>query len=326
MDIKNILAKLKSGNEYLDLLTKVYFLSTSRLDSPVLGNYSFKDVNNNFTYSLREYSIIHSGVIEPYENPTDEKLLKMNGIPIKTYKAFTKNVDDILKSYTDEHLSTEQKRTILKKQIEEFIGGAPDEEQEATKYKMYKSLNPNKDMFKDTLIRNRYLDNILLAMEKGEINQIDDDKYIVVSSLFKMNSELDEYLDYYKFKEKKKYLQKKKRTNPEQAIKRLIKDTQVLLNEDEHDSDNNSEPVPKRVQWFFFYLIYGKNKVDIFMIHSILGYKYDGAKELYQKVFCKDHSTGKSEDFLHHTDILNLQLDDLKNETDRIYETVLHYL
>lgn len=318
MDIENILEILKSGNTHLDLLVKTYFVDVSRLDRPVLGNYSFKDVEGDFMYSLREYSITHSEMIEPSKSPSLEELLKMNTIPENIYESFKKNVDDILKTYTDENYNI-QKQNILHEQISKFIDGYPDEEIEKTKYRMFQALAIESG---DNEKRNRYLDSILSAMKEAEVNQMQKGKYMVISSLLDTYNELEEFLEDFNFKEKKKYLQKEKRKNPDIAKKLLKKFVGEFLKDDEQDEKISV----KYVMWFFFYLIYGKSKIDIFMIHSILGYKYDGAKKLYQKLFCKDHSTGRNNDFLHHIDILNPQYYNLEDKNPNIYDTVLYYL
>jgi len=68
------------------------------------------------------------------------------------------------------------------------------------------------------------------------------------------------------------------------------------------EEDENIEVI----KWFFIYLVYGVNKIHIYIIHSILGYKYKGAVSLYQKLFCKDHSTGRDDEFIRDYDFLHL--------------------
>ncbi len=308
--MRSIQEKLKSNNKHLDRLVEVYFIPYARLDIPILGNYSFTDISVDFENALKEYSITHSRVIEPYNIPSLEELLKMNHISIKSYESLTIKVNEVLKSHTDEVLCVESRRQILEKQIKDFTDYEPDEDREKTKYKMFQSLS------EDT--RNDYLNSILTAMKKAEVNQMNDNKYMTISKWLKTYDESSQYLEDCNFREKRKYLQKLQKSKPDNAKSLLSKYTTKLLDENENDI--------KIVQWFFFYLIYGKNAFDIFMIHSLLGYKYKGATKLYQKLFCKGHTTGDNDNFLHHTDIFKLQKKHLDNEAYHLYEEILHYI
>lgn len=73
------------------------------------------------------------------------------------------------------------------------------------------------------------------------------------------------------------------------------------------------------------------------MIHSILGYKYKEGLKFYQKLFLKDHSTGRI-DFLLSYNPLSVIYEDLESlctDTDKEYQSqdfnsilneVLYYL
>ena len=307
----SIQEKLKSNNKNLDGLVRKDFITDAKLDIPEVGKYSFKDISNDFEYALLEYSITHSKVINNYKSRPSHELLELNNIPTESYELLVEKVNEILKSHTDEALSVTSKRQILENQIIEFTGHYPDEE---TKDKMFQSLLVSEDNTK----KNNYLDSVISAMQKAEVNQMEDNKYMVLAPLFAKYDEFTKYMEDFNFREKKKYLQKLQKTKSNNAISALVKYTNQLLEDNEQDI--------KIIQWFFFYLIYGKNELDIFMIHSMQGYKYASAAKLYQKLFCKDHSTGRKDDFLHHTNIFNLQKKHLEDEVFHMYETILHYL
>ena len=169
----SILEKLKSNNKNLDGLVKKNFIIDAKLDIPEVGKYFFKDINNDFEYALLEYSITYSKVINNYKSRPSNELLKLNDIPTESYELLVEKVNEILKSHTDEALSVTLKRQILENQIIEFTGHYPDEE---TRDKMFQSLLVSEDNTK----KNNYLDSVISAMQKAEVNQMEDNKYMVL--------------------------------------------------------------------------------------------------------------------------------------------------
>lgn len=339
-DKDRVVASLHTGNKHLDGLTKAYF--ASYIQEPKLGKDYFKWVEHHFDYALREYSITHSYKISPSQNPTRKELLKLNDIPCKLFLEFTKKVDDILQSYTDKEWTIEKKHQVLKKHIRSLAEADSNEE---SKFDI--KLNKIDGLDDRTT---RFLNDILREIQESGLNQIKNSRYMVIDKLFDIYKDKENFLDAYGFKEKKKYL---KKLSMEQAkirlhgyIKNMMEDGYIEISQEEMQEDyenptqemkNYIEDVNiynksllQKVRWFLFYLVYDANKIDIFMIHSILGYKYDGAVKVYQKLFFKDHHTGKNENFLHHIDILNLSEDSIYDrsheaEYDRQITEMIEY-
>lgn len=309
----NILNKLRTDNLHLDGLTKAYFIYVAHLTEPVLGNTSFTYVKNDFLYALREYSITHSHVIEPYESPSCRKLLRLNNIPVCLLRSYTKSVNLILESYTDKKWRRVKQHKILKEQLTNLADESQDDN--TLERKMYERLN-NIDPFDARTTR--FLNDILKEMTKAGLNQVKDDRYIIVDKLVKLYQDMTSFLDLCTFKEKKKYLKKlhmdKAIIKLHEYIKFMLEDGYIENSTDIKDKEHNKSLI-NHVRWFLFYLIYDANKIDIFLVHSILGYKYEGAVKVYQKLFLKDNTTGSNKDFLHHTDVLNISQNSVYDRT-----------
>lgn len=319
MTKEEILLKLKTGNKHLDGLTEAYFISVSRLKEPIIGNESFMYLENDFDYSLREYSITHSCMIESYQSPTQEELLKLNDIPENVLTKYKKAVDEILDSYKDITWTKMKQHNALKQQLirlaDEF------QEKKTVEKKMFEKLQNIDPLDERTT---RFLNDILEEMQKAGVNQVESDRYIIIDKLINLYLDMKEYLDSYDFREKKKYLKKLEMNAAKLKLHGYIKSMMTngyiekledILEEDftieeyfkkQKEREENNNELLQRVRWFLFYLIYDAKKIDIFMIHSVLGYKYDGAVKVYQKLFLKDATTGKNDNFLHHTNVLNV--------------------
>ena len=313
MTFDELVQRLQTGDQQFDLFLTTYFIPCTRLDEIIVGNYSFKDVYSDFKYAIREFSITHTFVIEPCESPSWRTLFRKNRFTAKQFKSLVLKVNDILISYTDELLSKEKKRALLEKQILEYTGYYPEEAD--FKYSIFNKLHGDDDM---DHLKYIYLDSVLTALQDAEVHQMQDNNYLAVTKLFHLKNEMQSALEYMNYLEKRKYL---KTLTQEERVKTLKKYINQI-----RQNDSSEQEVLLEIRWFLFYLIYGKQKADIFMIHSILGYKYDGAVKLYQKLFLKDHTTGKANDFLHHTDILHLDYYHIDNENYYLFETIAHYL
>lgn len=317
MTFNDICDLLKTGHKKFDLFLSEQYIPNTRLDEIIIGQYSFKDIYSDFKFAIREYSIVHSKVIEEWESPSWRKLFRANGFTSKDFILLVRKTNDILRSHTDEDFSLQTRRKIIESQILQFTSKNPWEDDEPIKYKMFKRLPENYDFEHQKYI---YIDDILTVLREAELHQINNDTYPAVSKVFNLFQEMEIYFIETKYLEKRKYLKSDKVTDKKKTLQKYI-------NQIRNDTDNyDEEDTLFRIRWFLFYLIYDKHKTHIFIIHSILGYKYDGAVKLYQKLFLKDHTTGKDNDFLHHTDILNLQYYHLDNENYNIFETVLHFL
>lgn len=300
-DIQSLLDKLHTGNYHLDKLVKVYF--AYKIREPKLGNSTFKDVKHNFNYAIREYSITHSKKIEPGESPTLSKLLLVNKIPTETFELFKKKVVCIFQSHTDRNWSIDKKQRVLKKQLSELADEFEDNN--TTEWKMHNKLNSVDPMDGRSL---RFLNDLSEEMKKADLNQVKDDQYMIITQLITLYERINKSLISYEIKDKKKYLKKldieKAKIKLHGYIKEMMEDEYYNNPQDDYEKEYN-ESLTEKVRWFLFYLIYDANKIDIFMIHSILGYKYKGAVKVYQKIFLKDHSTGNRDEFSHHIDILS---------------------
>jgi len=316
-DKERVIRILHSQNKHLNDVTKIYF--ASRISKPELGKDTFKYVEHHFNYALREYSIVNSCLITPTEDPTQEELLLINNIPIEIFEKFKLKVTDILESYTDKEWLIDKKYLVLKKQLVRLADIMEDNY--VLKQKL-NNINPLDDR------TTRFLNDITEELKKAGVNQVNNDNYIVIEKLIELYKGKKDFLTPYNFKEKKKYLKKLNRNEAKIKlhgyIKDIMEDEYIENPKDEEDIRYNNSLI-QRVRWFLFYLIYDANKVDIFMIHSILGYKYDGAVKVYQKIFLKDHNTGRNDNFLHHTDILNISENSVYNrEHEANYEKILN--
>lgn len=319
MTFNEILDCLETDNESFNLFLETYFIPCTYIDEIQIGKYSFKDIYSEFKFSIREYSITHSKVIEEWESPAWRTLFRQNGFTVKQFKSLVIEVNEILRSHTDEELNKQQRREILKKQILDFTSDYSNEEDDPIKYKMFDRL-PKHDDYEH--IKYTYLDGVLMALREAELHQIQDDAYPVVSKILNLYQEMEDYFTYTEYLEKKKYLKRVIVNDRTKALKKYIDQ----IRHDSEYSEAGGDEALSRIQWFLFYLIYGRNKIDIFMIHSILGYKYDGAVKLYKKLFLKDHTTGKDNNFLLHRDILSLQYYHLDSELYNLLENISHSL
>ncbi len=431
MNRQDILDKLRSDNEHLNKVTEQYLLS--HLDKPILGNKNFDDIKYYLKFGLNEHRI-HNYQEDgyDYEQKTIAELCEQLDISETTYEQFKNSVNDILKSYTDYELSEGEKRSILEGQIKAFISKVDYDEEDKDILKSKKSIIKMSQKINNTIKyqKNRYLNSVLSAMEDAKVNQMDNNKYMIISSLLETYGNNLIYLDKYAFEEKKKYLQKIKCRDPISLIQKIFKNqyenililefcrdvadkniTEIksLCNSSEYKNkhnlitrfcskmkcDNSSIPsfdkyvheiytealisylrtknpsayskiieyntireiksfveeindtklieiyfeaqkkAIETLNWFFFYLIYGKNKINFFMIHSILGYSNKNNQKLFQKLFCKDKTAGVEKkggkDFLYHTSIKNATLETTVEYPEPIkynplYKNILKYL
>lgn len=309
MNKDDIIKELHSGNLHLDNLTKYYFITHAKLFKPRIGDSHFKYLVHKFKYAIREYAITYSYKIKPQEEPSLRKLLKIHSIEVSILREYIIKVNAILQSYTDKNITKEKKRVSLKYQIEKFINNDSNN----VNIRILEKLNDD-DLLNMT--QNKYLDAIINIMEEEGLNQINSKgHYLVIDKLLDLYSRIIKVFEFRNFKEKKKYLIKL--DNTEKASKKLYQDIKEML--DSYDNDNDCL---ETIRWYFFYLIYDKHKIDIFLIHSILGFKFNGATKLFKKLFLKDHSTGKNNNFLHHTHIEDIDKDSL-HEDNFIYEQII---
>jgi hypothetical protein len=236
------------------------------------------------------------------------ELLQLCGIPESEYNIFKSKVDNCLQKHTDFQWSIETKKESLNNQILNFTGCEPVEDYDKTKLKMFAKINEIRT------VDNRYLKSVLKALKEAELNQVEDGKYMAIEKMLNIYGEYLEYFETFNFREKRKYLLKLKNDTSEQL--RILQKYIFDILGDTSDVEVTEENI-KIVRWFVAYLVYGGNNIHILMIHMIIGYKYAGAVKLYQKLFLKDKSTGKKEDFLHHTSFLTI-------DTYNLYEDSIH--
>jgi len=306
------------NNAHLSEIVRIYLIYTAHLLEPYIGYYTFfKDILHSFKFSIREYCI-NRHTIQPWEKVSTIKLIKKLSIPISDLRVMVNQINKLLKSYTDENLSSEEQRRILYNQLNEFADYTEFEDK--WEYQLYEQLNNTEDDIFHTK-RNHFLNQVLLAMKDGEINQIQNNKYLVIDQIIDTykNIKTDNYLSY---NEKRKYLKKLKSTEKiEKALNKYIKgffvDYEIeydiikrSIPTTEEDIENEANNMIEEIRQFLFYLVYDSHKLHIYLIHSILGYKYKGAQKLYQKLFLKDKSTGKI-DFLLHTNCSGVLINDL---------------
>lgn len=157
---EKILVQLKSGNEHLDKITKIFLLM--HLREPKIGIQNFEDIKNHFESGLNEYRKMYSSgntsdisdymsldeylhdlnkitdkysieYIEAHDTHTMkytlEESLKLFSIDKTVYEKFKNNVNDVLKSHTDDKLTTAKKRELLEKQIITFANNYHENEE-----------------------------------------------------------------------------------------------------------------------------------------------------------------------------------------------------
>jgi len=319
MTFNEIFDCLKTDNESFNLFLETYFIPCTYIDEIQIGKYSFKDICSEFKFSIREYSITHSKVIEEWESPTWRILFRKNGFTAKQFKSLVIEVNEILHSYTDEELNKKQRRKIIETQILDFTSHDPWEDEDSIKYKMFNKLTSYTGF---EHLKYQYLDSILIALREAELHQIQDNTYPAARKILNLYQDMEDHFIHAEYREKKKYL---KSVKVKDRVKALQKYIDQIRNDSEYSETGGDEAL-SRIQWFLFYLIYGRNKIDIFMIHSILGYKYDGAVKLYQKIFLKDHTTGKDNNFLLHRNVLSLQYYHIDSEFYSLLENISNSL
>lgn len=316
-ELNKLVDKLLTGNQNLDDLIIKQFIFDTNLEKRVIGIYSFRDIYINFKFSLREYSIVHSQLIQPWENPQVDELMRLNGITLSALKQLILNVNTLLKTYTDETWSDTERKQALERQIVPYIQSAYDEE--SSIYKIYEVMQHDDDVFNTK--KNHYLQTILDAMREAQVHQVINQNYPIITSLLELHKTLQNNLDYYTFKEKKKYLKKQIRNDENKAKKTLQKYVQQILDESE-----NKEESLTTIRWMLHYFVYSKHNEDLYMIHSILGHKNKSATKLYQKLFLKDHSTGRKNDFILHQKTLEITYHHLEDDWYSLYENIIFKL
>jgi len=266
--IKNdfVAKKLTTNNIHLDKLIKKYFVYN--VIDPKIGNYSFSDVKNQVEFAIEEYSKTYSRVCDFGQKKSLEALMKLNDIDIDSYKILINNINELFKLHRDNNFTITEKLGFIRTQINEYTSSDP---------KLQESISSNQN----------YYHKLLKLLEVAEVNQLVNNRYIVIDNLFKTKASLNlDMANRYNFKEKKKYLKKSK--SKLDILKKYIKD---IGNQ-------------KIINYFLWYLAYGGNKTDVYMLHSILGYSYPKAKELYKHILQKQNKTAE-QDFLLNLDLLN---------------------
>lgn len=309
-----MIEEIKTDNENLNAIIETYFIACSGIKEPKIGVSSFKDIEEDFKYSLREYSITHSDVCEPWQNKTLEELLWLNKITGEDLDTMIKKINVYLsENHTDSQWGITKKKNVLKKQINAFVGNINYDD--FTETSKIRSILYDEDEFEAK--KNHYLDSVLKAMLAAEVNQVKDNKYLVVEKFLDTYRCYKTYMTTNEFYEKKKYLLKLKPKHRDKVPEKQKKlDTQIKALKKYIDSmyDNNPDYIDY-VRWFIAYLFYDSHEMQILMIHMALGYKTEEIRKLYIKLFCKDKSTGKKSTFLHHIDFLNIT-------EGKLYETI----
>ena len=288
--------ELQTDNSTLNKIIDLFIL-VAGIEKPQIGKYAFRDVEHNFDYSVKEYCI-NNGKCLPSSDLKTHELLQLCDILESEYNRFKSKVGSYLQKHTDFQWSIEEQKESLKKQILNFTGYEPEEDYGKTKLKMFTKVNEIETV-------DRYLKSILKALKEAELNQVEDNKYITIEKMLTLYDEYLECFDTYGFREKRKYLLKLKNDTSEQL--RILQKYIFDILGDTSDVEVTEENI-KTVRWFVAYLIYGRHNIHILMIHMIIGYKYQGVVKLYQKLFLKDKSTGKKENFLHHTNFSTIDI------------------
>lgn len=293
----------KSRNKHLENLTKKYFLSYSGIEEVKIGIYSFQDVESEFDSALEEYSKIDSNVIKLYESKSRIELLQLNNISNNDLNELKDYVNKILLSHTDINIENRTKYKMVYTQIDNYLNTAkrtiydiPDSDMNFSKNKLTKIFYE-----KDITQESNYINTIIELMNEAEANQIKDNKYLVLEKILAENIRIMKLFSYVdspksefgvkelqlKFRDKKKYL---KSLKDDDKILMAIKDYKNQLSEQD-------------MYLFTWYVIYDMNKIDIYQINQVLGYRYTSIVKLYNYLFQLDHSTGNNQKFIHHTTI-----------------------
>lgn len=287
MKEEEILRVLESENEHLNVVIKTYLRSS--LDKPVLGYQKFGDIKSTLLYGLNEHRITnHQENGYDYEKKTLGELYKQFDISSSELKEFIEGINSILDSYTDNLLSNEEKRGILSNQLKSFTYGKSDK----ILGKIYDKLTQGENTWNSS-----YLDSIIQDMRKLRINQLSNNKYIILTRIFQTYDSFHQYS--HEFNEKKKYLQKLKNKNETDKIPDLLVKYFKKIYKEEH----TQKDALKAIQWFYFYLMHGRAKLMAYLMDSVLGYKFKSTQKFIQKLFLIDHTSGQSQDnfnFSHH--------------------------
>lgn len=293
----------ESGNKHLENLTNKYFLSYAGIEEPKIGIYSFRDVESEFDSALEEYSKIDSSVIRLYESKSRIELLQLNNISDNDLTELKDYVNKILLSHRDENIKMATKYKIVFKQIDNYLDKAertiydiPDSDMNFPENKL------TKIFYEKVIIQEaNYINTIIELMNDAEVNQIKDNKYLVLEKILAENLRMLKLYSYVdspksefrvkelqlKFRDKKKYLKSLK--DDDKRLKAL--------------KDYKNELSQEYMYLFIWYIIYDMNKIDIYQINQVIGYRYNDMIKLYNYLFQLSHSTGRNEDFTHHTTI-----------------------
>lgn len=277
---------LHSSNENLNkIIENQNFIGYANLNIPVVGQQTFQDIERMFNFCLKEQYINET---YDYDAPNSELLLHFKITKVE-FDTFQINIDNVLDSYTDSSLDMGRRRIMLSEQLKKFVGQFDRENMEDT----YGINRMNDRLYTDNQSSStRYLNEVLKELEKAGINQVDDGKYLAIEKLSK------EYINIIKlknefFKEKVDYLKQLKKDGKKEEFFLKIHEYIVnIYNHSEHLED---------VSLFIFYLLYGKGKVHIYLIHSLLGIETKPIRDFYLKLFLKDKKTGTDKNFLRHT-------------------------
>ncbi len=304
---------IKTDNDNLNVIIETYFIPVSGIEEPKIGVYSYKDIADNFKFSLREYSITHSHKCEPWDNKTLEELLVLNQITEEDYNTMVEKIDTyLIENHTDSQWSGTKQKASLYKQIDTFLCEI-DYENFTETNKIYSILH-DEDEFE--VKKNRYLNSVLKAMKVAEVNQVKENKYLVIEKFLDTYKSYIAYMINLEFSEKKKVLLKlrpKHKDTTEESQDKLDKQIKALQRYINEIYDDNPDYI-KYIQWFITYLIYDSHVMHVMMIHMPLGYKTEEIRKLYIKLFRKDKSTGKKDNFLYHSDFSGIT-------KERLYET-----
>jgi hypothetical protein len=302
--------EIMTDNENLNAVIKIYFIKFSHIEEPEIGVYSYRDIKHKFEFSLREYSITHSRVCEAWQNKTLEELLELNEIAKEDFDNMIEKINTYLfEKHTDSQWSDTKKKNSLFKQIDTFLGEINYENFTETN-KIYSMLHDEDEL---EARKNRYLDFILKAMKAAEVNQVKDNKYLVVEKFLDTYRCYKTYMTTNEFYEKKKYLLKLKpkyKDNATEKQKKLDKQIKALKKYIDNMYDNNPDNI-HYIRWFMTYLVYNSHVIHIMMIHMPLGYKTQEITKLYKKLFYMDKSTGKNDTFLYHSNFSGIVLEEL---------------
>jgi len=317
--------------KHLDYMHIKYFMQYVNLPEPKIGQYCFSDIENDFLQCMREYSINDTAVIEVYESPTLETLFTLNKINQSEYKDFINSINDILKQHTDENLEIITRRKSLINQLRLYISDYSDEDE----YQKIINFLYHEDHHKIY----QYIDKILDALHNAEVHQIlkiidlekpnssVEYKYIAIEVIFQRK---DFLLKLNSFDKKLKQMKKDRKKiwnkyGPDSILlkRRIKKDISQILSSSEEDYFKLID-----LQTYIFYMMYGAHKIDIYLIHSILGYKYKNAVDLYKKIFLKGSRTGSNDNFLLHTYIFDIKLNiiDSEIEFDALIDTIVYHI